>query len=92
MSPEVIPNPPGASYGLYEKYFFYSDDSEDEEDDEEVDQEQTHHGGNEDVEMTDITPSPLVRAPAAPTTITPAPVTPTPNRKSNPVLTLPNSA
>lgn len=31
-SPDVIPNPPGCSYGMYEEYFYYSDsDFEDEE-------------------------------------------------------------
>ncbi|OJK04984.1 hypothetical protein ASPACDRAFT_38548 [Aspergillus aculeatus ATCC 16872] len=30
-SPDVIPNPPGCSYGMYEDYFVISDDEEDEE-------------------------------------------------------------
>ncbi|RAK76975.1 uncharacterized protein BO72DRAFT_117051 [Aspergillus fijiensis CBS 313.89] len=30
-SPDVIPNPPGCSYGMYEDYFVISDDEEDED-------------------------------------------------------------
>ncbi|PYH82882.1 hypothetical protein BO82DRAFT_58747 [Aspergillus uvarum CBS 121591] len=38
-SPDVIPNPPGCSYGMYEDYFVISDDEEEEEEEEEEDEE-----------------------------------------------------
>lgn len=35
-SPDVIPNPPGCSYGMWDKYFYYSSTEEDDEDEEDV--------------------------------------------------------
>lgn len=32
-TPEKIPNPPGCSYGVWDKYFYYSSDSEEDEED-----------------------------------------------------------